>query len=480
MTVPRKKWSRFTGWYEELLIKAGIYDHRYPLKGAGVWMPYGFQIREKVYGYLKRLHQKNKYFEVLFPTLIPEDLFKKESEHVASFEKEVFWVTKGGEKKLQKKYVLRPTSETAMYHMFALWAKSYKDLPIKIFQVVSVFRYETKATHPLYREREVTTFFESHCAFVSKEENDKEVETAVKMYRELFDWLGIPYIISQRPDWDKFPGAEYTIAFDTIMPNGRTLQIGTVHNLGQNFSKAFEIIVDLPDGKRDYAYQMCFGVSGRVITALMAAHGDDHGLVLPPEISPIDIVIIPIIYEEKKSEIMEMANKIKGILEDNGYVVVLDDTEDTPGSKFYKWELKGVPIRIEIGPRDVANNSVTLVRRDTLEKINVSTEGLLDKIKDLREQITRDLRKRAKEYFESKIEDAETVEDIKKIVGAGKVAIADWCGDEKCALEIEEETGLTLLGIKKTRNGEFEKPKKLKCVNCGKETKYRLVISKSY
>ncbi len=480
MGVPRKKWSKFTGWYENLLIDAGIYDHRYPLKGAGVWMPYGYQIREKVYGYLKKLHHKNNYYEVLFPTLIPEDLFKKESEHVASFEKEVFWVTRGGAKELQKKYVLRPTSETAMYHMFSLWAKSYTDLPIKIFQVVSVFRYETKATHPLYREREVTTFFESHCAFSTKEENEKEVKMAVEMYKNLFDWLGIPYLLSKRPDWDKFPGAEYTIAFDAIMPNGRTLQIGTVHNLGQNFAKAFEIIVDMPDGSRDYVHQMCFGVSGRVITAIMATHGDDHGLVLLPEISPIDAVIVPIIYKEKEKEILEASRKVKELLESEGFKVILDDTDDTPGSKFYKWELKGVPIRIEIGPRDVENETVTLVRRDTLEKESVKLSECLDEFKDLRVKITEDLKKRAREFFESKIEEADTIEQVKKIVNEGKVAIVDWCGEESCAAEIEEETGLTLLGIKLKENGEHEKPKKLKCVNCGKESKYRLIISKSY
>jgi len=480
LQIPREKWSKFTGWYEDILINAEIYDHRYPLKGAGVWMPYGFLLREKVYNFLRDLERKNNYYEVLFPTLIPEDLFIKEAEHVASFEKEVFWVTKGGGKELQKKYVLRPTSETAMYPMFALWAKSYKDLPIKIFQIVNVFRYETKATHPLYREREVTTFFESHCAFATAEENESEVMLAIDMYKEFFDWLGIPYLITQRPEWDKFPGAEYTIAFDTIMPNGRTLQIGTVHNLGQNFSKAFEIIVDLPDGSRDYVYQNCFGVSGRVITALIAVHGDDHGLVLPPNVSPIDVVIVPIIYKEYEENIVKEAKEVSKILKDNGYNVVLDLSEETPGSKFYKWELKGVPIRIEIGPKDVEEATLTLVRRDTLEKIIIKKDELLENLKLLQRAIYENLKTRAKDFFNSKIKEANNLDEVKTLIDEGFVVKVDWCGDESCGLDIEEKVGYKLLGMVLEDKKKFEKPKNMKCINCGKEAKYRLAISKSY
>ncbi len=480
LDVSRDKRNVFTGWYEDILVKAGIYDHRYPLKGAGVWMPYGFQLREKVYGYLKKLHKKNHYYETLFPTLIPEDLFKREAEHLVSFEKEVFWVTKGGAKELQKKYVLRPTSETAMYYMFSLWANSYSDLPIKIYQIVSVFRYETKATHPLYREREVTTFFESHCAFATSEENEREVKIAMKMYQDFFDWLGIPYIISKRPDWDKFPGADYTLAFDTIMPNGRTLQIGTVHNLGQNFSKAFNIEIDLPDGRRDYVYQMCFGVSGRVITSLIAIHGDDHGLVLPPNVSPIDIVIIPIIYKEKSEEIIKVANDIKRELAEKGYSVVLDDTDDTPGSKFYKWELKGVPIRLEIGPRDLAEDTVTLVRRDTLERKTVNRKFMINEIEKLREDIYNFLKERAKNEFESKIKYVVEQNDIVKTVEAGYVVLVDWCGKQSCAEALEEETGLKLLGTKFNKEGEPENARGEHCIYCGDKANFTLVIAKSY
>ena len=480
MAVSREKWRKFTGWYEDVLINAEIYDHRYPLKGAGVWMPYGFLLREKVYGYLKKLHRDNNYFEVLFPTLIPEDMFRKESEHVASFEKEVFWVTRGGGKELEKKYVLRPTSETAMYPMFALWAKSYRDLPIKIYQIVNVFRYETKATHPLYREREITTFFESHCAFATKEENEKEVKSAIEMYKKFFDWLGIPYLITIRPDWDKFPGAEYTVAFDTILPNGRTLQIGTVHNLGQNFAKAFEIIVDLPDGTRNYVYQNCFGVSGRVITALIAIHGDDHGLVLPPNVAPIDVVIIPIPYKGFEKQVVEEAKKVEEILKNAGYSVILDLTDETPGAKYYKWELKGVPIRIEIGPKDLEEESVTLVRRDTLEKIRVKKMKLIEKIEELRKKIYEYLKDRAKKFFEKRLKDANSLDEISKLIEEGNVVKVDWCGEEKCGLELEEKIGFKILGTVLENIFEFEKPKNPKCINCGKNARYRLAISKSY
>ncbi|RLF94037.1 proline--tRNA ligase [Thermococci archaeon] len=478
--VPREKWKQFTGWYERVLLNAEVYDYRYPGKGMGVWLPYGFKLRQKVYDYLKKLQLANGYSEVLFPTLIPEDLFKRESEHVASFEKEVFWITRGGGKELDKKYVLRPTSETAMYYMFSLWVNSYNDLPLKIFQIVNVFRYETRATHPLYREREISPFFESHCAFATAEENEIEVKKAIKIYSDFFDWLGIPYLITKRPDWDKFPGAEYTIAFDTITPNGRTLQIGTVHNLGQNFSRAFDIKVQYLDGSIRYAWQMCFGVSGRVITALIAAHGDDHGLVLPPHIAPIRVVIIPIPYKGYEKKILQKAIEISKLLSDLSIANILDDSEDTPGSKYYKWELKGIPIRIEIGPRDLSDQTVTLVRRDTLEKITVPEKNLVDEIISLEKKIWENLRDRAIKYFKSKIRETDNIDFARNAIQNGYVIQTYWCGKKKCGEKLEEKTNAKFIGIIIDKEMKEEVVEAKMCVNCKNKAKYKIILAKSY
>ncbi len=478
--IPRDNWKNFSGWYENVLLKAEIYDYRYPVKGTGVWLPYGFELRERVYNYLKELQKRAGYREVLFPTLIPEDLFRKESEHVASFEKEVFWVTRGGSKELDRKYVLRPTSETAMYYMFSLWLNSYSDLPLRIFQIVNVFRYETEATHPLYREREITTFFESHSAFATAEENEKEVKKAVSIYKEFFDWLGIPALITRRPNWDKFPGAVYTIAFDTILPNGRTLQIGTVHNLGQNFSKAFDIKVQMPNGRIEYVWQMCFGVSGRVITALLAIHGDDHGPVFPPHVAPIQIVVIPILYKDFEKEIMQKAREISEKLIKKGFRCVLDDSPDTPGSKYYKWELKGVPLRIEIGPKDLQKGSVTIVRRDTLERYNVRENEFIEKTKEILSRMWEDMKRRAIEFFESMIKNVRNVEEAISTINNGYVVEADWCGSEECGMELQEEVEARLLGIRLDQDLNPKKASSPTCINCDKPAKYKIVIARTY
>jgi len=284
MKVSRQKWSsNFSEWFDRVLSEAEIYDYgRYPVKGVGVWMPYGFKIRQNIINLIRRLLDETGHEEVLFPLLVPEDLLRKESEHVKGFEREVFWVTKGGEEELELKLALRPTSEVAITFMESLWLKGYSQLPKKFYQIVSVFRYETKATRPMIRVRELTTFKEAHTVHMTYEEAAKQVEEAVQIYSKFFDNLGIPYLISRRPEWDKFAGAEYTIAFDTLMPDGRALQIGTAHHLGQHFTKAMDYKVTKADNTSDYPHQTSYGISDRVVATVIALHGDDHGPVLPP------------------------------------------------------------------------------------------------------------------------------------------------------------------------------------------------------
>ena len=306
----------FSEWYSDILEKAEIYDVRYPIKGCGVYLPYGFKIRRYTFEIIRKLLDESGHDETLFPMLIPEDLLAKEAEHIKGFEDEVYWVTHGGKTPLDVKLALRPTSETPIYYMMKLWVKVHTDLPIKIYQIVNTFRYETKHTRPLIRLREIMTFKEAHTAHSTKEEAEEQVKQAISIYKKFFDALGIPYLISKRPEWDKFPGAEYTMAFDTIFPDGRTMQIATVHNLGQNFAKTFEIIFETPTGDKDYAYQTCYGISDRGIASIIAIHGDEKGLILPPIVAPIQIVIVPLIFKGKEDIVMEKAKEIYEKLKD--------------------------------------------------------------------------------------------------------------------------------------------------------------------
>ena len=260
--MSRERWeSNYPRWFDWVLEEAEIYDYgRYPVKGMGVWMPYGFQIRRRVVELIRDALDRRGHEEVLFPLLIPETLLRVEKEHIKGFEDEVYWVTHGGLEPLDIKLALRPTSETSITFMENYWIKSYRQLPKKYYQIVSIFRYETKATRPMIRLREVTTFKEAHTVHDSFEDSERQVLEAIEAYKEIYDSLGIPYLISKRPEWDKFPGALYTIAFDTIMPDGRVLQIGTVHNLGQNFTKVFDFKIQLSDESHDYPWQTSYGI----------------------------------------------------------------------------------------------------------------------------------------------------------------------------------------------------------------------------
>ena len=480
-TRPRERWRKeFGEWYNDVLIKAEIYDHRYPAKGMGVWRGYGKKIANRVYGILKKMLNENGYEEVQFPALIPEKIFRIESEHVRGFEAEVFWVTRGGLTELEEKYVLRPTSETPMYYMFRIWINSYRDLPVKIYQIVNVWRYETKWTRPLFREREISVFFEAHGAFASKEENENEVKLATKIYATFFRKLGIPFIITERPEWDKFPGAEKTYAFDTLMPNGRALQIGTVHNLGQRFAKAFDIKFQDKDLKIKHVWQNCFGVSGRVVTSIIAIHGDDHGLALLPSIAPIQIVIVPIPYKGFEQAVIQKCREVYERLKNAGFSVVLDESDETPGEKFYKWELRGVPLRIEIGPTDIKEKEITITRRDTFERIRVNEEKIVDAIRELMNKVEEEMKKAAWDWFNSKLEIANSKEEVGKLLEEGYIVLTSWCGDEKCVEDITELPGVKILGALVDENLEYIKPKHGKCIFCERKAKYLVAIAKSY
>jgi len=462
----------FGAWLNEIIDKAGILDIRYPIKGTYVWLPYGFKLRNLILEKLRALLEEKGHREVLFPLLIPEQEFLKEAMHVKGFEDEVYWVTHGGLTPLNVKLALRPTSETAMYPVFALWIRSHADMPLKVYQVVNVFRYETKATRPLIRLREITTFKEAHTVHASYEEAEKQVQEAVEIYKSFFDFLGIPYVVTRRPDWDKFPGADYTIAFDTVLPDGRSLQIGTVHNLGTNFSKTFNITFENLRGEQELAYQTCYGVSDRVIASHIAVHGDDKGLSLMPEVAPIQCVIVPIIYKGEEKVVEEAVKGCEEAL--RGLRVEVDRGEATPGSKFYHWEMKGVPLRVEIGPRDARKGSAVLVKRCSGERREVSLSKVRREVERALAEIAVEMRERAAREMASWMRKAGTLEEARSTLEErGGIIETAWCGEKSCGLEIEEELGATLLG---TADGKPEGS----CIACGGEPRHVLLLSKSY
>ncbi|MCX8195893.1 MAG: proline--tRNA ligase [Acidilobaceae archaeon] len=452
LVISRSRWSSdFSRWFDWVLEEAEIYDYgRYPVKGMGVWMPYGFQIRRRVIEILRELHDRRGHEEVLFPILIPESMLKRESEHIKGFEDEVFWVTHGGLEPLDVKLALRPTSETNITYYESLWIKSYKQLPKKYYQIVSVFRYETKATRPLVRVREITTFKEAHTVHSSYEDAERQVLEAIEMYKEFFDSLGIPYIISRRPEWDKFAGALYTIAFDTVMPDGKVMQIGTAHHLGQNFTRVFDFRIHMPDGTMDFPWQTSYGVSDRVIASVISIHGDDRGLVLPYHIAPIQIVIIPIPAggEEERRSVQEESRRVAARLERAGYRVKVDDREELrPGAKYYYWEARGVPLRIDIGPEEVSSRTYTLVRRDTLEKYKVSEESLEKEVSSILRDLNSNLSSRAWARLKSLVKRARSEQEAEEWAVEKKgILELPWCGNEECARKTEEKLDAKALG----------------------------------
>ena len=461
----------FSAWYNDLLWRAGIMDVRYPVKGLYVWYPYGFAIRKYVYQRLRDLLDRD-HQETLFPLLIPEQEFMKEAEHIKGFENEVYWVTHGGTTPLEVKLALRPTSETAIYPMYALWVRSHADLPIKYYQIVNTFRYETKQTRPLIRLREITSFKEAHTVHASWEEAEQQVEEAIALYREFYDGLCIPTLISKRPDWDKFPGADYTIAVDAIMPNGKTLQIGTVHHLGDHFSRTFNITYEDKNGEQKFAQQTCYGISERSIAALISIHGDDKGLILPPVVATFQAVIVPITIGKRHEDVMAAAQKLKTDLTAAGFRVKLDTRDLRPGAKYYWWELRGVPLRLELGPRDLDAGKVMAVKR-TGEKTSIELATVTEGMKRVLGEITDTLRARAEEHTRSHLCNVDSMDALNAILNERRVAVVHWCQQRECGDMMEEKTNASILGT--DVRSPYVPATDGKCIACGKPGKATLV-----
>jgi prolyl-tRNA synthetase len=436
------KYENFSDWYHEVIREADIADIRYPVKGMIVWRPYGLKALRLTQRILVELLEKTGHEEAYFPALIPETIFSREKDFLAGFSGESFVVEGTGTKRFNERLYLRPTSETVMYYMWSMWIKGRKDLPLKMYQVVNVFRYETKMTHPLLRVREIMGFIEAHTAHATREEADQQIAEGIKIYKNFFDRLQLSYFIVKTPPWDTFAGAEYNYDFITVMPDGKGLELGSVINLGQKFAKAFDIKFMDTDGSVKYIYQTCYGVSERVLGAIIGVHGDEKGLFFPPEVAPIQVVIVPIARREE-SDIVEYAEKVEKILEEKEIRAFLDkDPEHTPGWKYYYWEMKGVPTRLEIGKRELEAGTVTIARRDGAPKITVKVDALLEALVAAWNNINSALRARALDHLKRLTLFADKCEPV-EFKG---LIIAPWDGSREEAELLEKNFGKSVLG----------------------------------
>lgn len=461
-----QKDEQYNEWYLDIVEKASLSDKRYPIKGMNVWTPYGWKIMRYVDTYIRDELDATKHDEVCFPLLIPETEFKKEKDHIKGFDSEVYWVTHAGLNELDVRLVVRPTSETAMYPMFSLWVRSHQDLPLKIYQICNTFRYETKQTRPFIRVREIH-FFESHTCHDTEEDAQYQIEEDLSMLSKIMKKLCLPYYLLKRTDWDKFPGAYYTVGIDTVMPNYRTLQLGSVHHYRTNFSVPYNITYEDENGEHKYVHQTTYGMSERLLGAVISVHGDDKGLVLPPAIAPYQVVIIPILSKKNTDEVSLEAEKIRMILEGSGIRVKLDDRDDRPGSKFYDWEIKGVPLRLELGARDIENKVVSFARRDSGEKGTIALESLVPGVKLMLDEIMKGMNEKAWDFQNKAVTDLRSMEDIPKDSEDAKLKVYrfGWCGCEECGHKFEDEHDIKILGTPYVAE-KFDGT----CIVCGKKT----------
>ncbi len=462
-------------WYTQILQKADLIEYT-NVSGCYILKPKAYAIWEKIQAYFNEKIKKDGVKNAYFPLLIPESLLNKEKQHVKGFNPEVAWVTHSGDTKLAEKLAIRPTSETIMYPSFAKWIRSYRDLPLKINQWANIVRWEFKNPVPFIRSREFL-WQEGHSAFATKQEAEKEVKKIQELYEQLYkEMYAIPVIKGKKTEREKFAGADYTLTCEIFLPSGKSAQGATSHCLGQNFAKAFDIKFTDENEKPQYPYQTSWGLSTRSIGIAVMMHSDSKGLILSPKIAEPQIIIIPIITDKKQEkQIKQQAEKIKESLSE--FSVEIDSRDLTPGFKFNDAELKGIPLRIEIGPKDIKANQVVFVRRDTGQKTFIKTKDIKNKAKEILEDIHYHLYKKAKDYQTKNTITANNIEQIKQAIKNKKLVKADWCGEESCEDILKEKTN----GAKIICIDEKEKPKSgSKCAISNKPAQYVVYIAKSY
>ena len=469
------KEKNFSQWYIDVVRKAELADYT-TIKGCMVIRPYGYGLWENMQQGLDRRIKKTGHKNAYFPLFIPENLLKKEAEHVEGFAPEVAWVTQGGSQKLEERMAIRPTSEAIICSLYSKWVKSYRDLPILINQWANIVRWE-KTTRLFLR---TTEFLWQEGHTVHKTEEDAQEETLkilFKVYRDYIENdLAIPVVVGKKTSKERFAGALNTYTLEALMTDGKVLQAGTSHNLGQNFAKAFNIKYLDEDQTEKYAWQTSWGTTTRLIGAIVMVHGDERGLKLPPKVAPIQLIIVPIMFDKTKKEVLDKAETLNSILSKDFRVEIDARDEYKPGWKFNEWEMKGVPLRLEIGPRDMAKEQVVLVRRDTGEKQIVKEEILEKTVNDLLIKIQENLFNQAKKFLQKNIREASDYSEFKKIIEDKKGIIKTyWCGNRECEDKIKEETKASIRCI------PFEENKASgKCIYCGKKTSTLVYFARAY
>ena len=464
----------FSAWYNEVIAKAELADNA-PTRGCMVIRPYGFALWENMVAVLDRMFKDTGHVNAYFPLLIPDSFFQKEAEHVEGFSPECAVVTHGGGKKLEESLMVRPTSETIIADMYARWIQSYRDLPLLINQWANVFRWELRPRAFL----RTTEFLwqEGHTAHATAAEAEEETLRILDIYRTFAeDYMAIPVLYGPKTDAEKFPGALQTYAIEGMMKDGKALQMGTSHDLGQNFSRAFNIDFQTRDGSREHVYQTSWGMSTRTVGAIIMAHGDDRGLVLPPRLAPHQVVVIPIAKsDEEQAVVQDAVDKLVASLE--GVRVKVDDREQFGlGWKFTEWETKGVPLRVELGPRDIASGQAVVVRRDTGEKEFVSLETLGKRVGDLLETVQRDMFQRALEFREARSREIRDREAFMSAAnGDGGFIHAHWCGDPACEAAVKDETRNTIRCVPM----DWEADSGV-CAYCGGASERKVVYAQAY
>ena len=466
----------FSQWYTDVILKTELCDYA-PVRGCMIVRPYGYAIWERIQAEMDKRFKETGHQNVYFPMLIPESLLLKEAEHVEGFAPEVAWVTQGGTEKLQERLAVRPTSETIFCTMYAKWVQTWRDLPMKYNQWCSVMRWE-KATRPFLRTSEFL-WQEGHTIHATAEEAQEETMQMLHVYQEVAEnVMALPVYVGQKSEKEKFAGARATYSMEAMMQDGKALQSGTSHFLGQNFAKAFDVQYVNKEGKLEYVWATSWGVSTRLMGALIMAHSDNNGLVLPPKLAPIQVVMVPIYKTpEQLAEICARFGAIAAELRDKGISVKIDDRDNVrPGFKFAEYELKGVPVRLAMGGRDLENGTIELVRRDTLEKQTVSQEGLVERIEGLLAEIQENIYKKALAYRESMITKVDTWEEFKRVLDEkGGFLSAHWDGTVETEVAIKEATKATIRCIPVDAVDEEGV-----CVFSGRPSHRRVLFARSY
>ena len=478
--------SEISNWYTDVVTKAGLADYG-PVKGTMVIKPYGFQLWENVKDVFDGMIKKTGHVNAYFPLLIPKSFLAKEAEHVDGFAKECAVVTHtrlksendeivvDPDSRLEEEVIIRPTSETVIWSMYKKWIQSYRDLPILINQWANVVRWEMRTR--LFLRTTEFLWQEGHTAHKTKEEAQKETLDILDLYKRLAEeYLAIPVYTGLKTDAEKFAGADKTYCIEAMMLDKRALQAGTSHNLGQNFAKAFDVKFQTEDNNEEYVWATSWGISTRLIGAVILAHGDKNGLRIPPKIAPIQTVLIPIFRNTEQRELVEKyITSIEIELKQLGIRYFIDWSDSSPGFKFNEWELKGVPVRMEIGPRDVDSNKLVIARRDNSEKLSISRDEIRDSLKTILDEIQNNLYNQAKVFRNENTHNVENYNDFKDIIKQGGFVKCGWDGSQKTELKIKEETKATIRCIPFD-----EKPEGLTCVYSGELAKHEVIYAKAY